>query len=96
MTNNELIAQDNSSSFNNNSNNVVMIGNQSDTANQCQGIYISPNVVKRKITPKKKAIGKDLRYQMKDLEKASLMTGDDFLNNKDVFTRTNNNATSTE
>lgn len=56
---------------------VAGIGKMSEYAQT--GIYIDPNQITRKIKPKKKQNGRDIKYAIKDLEAASKMDMDDFM-----------------
>lgn len=56
---------------------VAGIGKMSEYAQT--GIYIDPNQITRKIKPKKKQCGRDIKYALKDLEAASFMDMDDFM-----------------
>jgi len=42
------------------------------------GIYIDPNQITRKLKPKKKSLGRDIKYSISALETASSIGMDDF------------------
>ena len=56
---------------------VAGIGKMSEYAQT--GIYIDPNQITKKVKPKKKMVGRDIKYAIKDLEAASFMGMDDFM-----------------